>query len=596
MGSVPYEKNIDWVDYLETPFVMGVMHPKIYLPSTLENQELTYILAHEEHHIKRRDYLIKPIAFFALCLHWFNPLVWLSFFLFCEDMEMSCDEAVIRKLGENVRTSYAESLLSIATGRHILTATPLAFGEGYTKGRIRNMKNWKKPVLWIVVLSVVACILLGAFLLTNHKELQENPEGLIDTAQVIESLDAQLIAANYMQEGRKSSDGELLVWDETSITEITVQNQPCYAMALCFSEHTDHCYGTFAVSKDGKTVYQENPDADTEDARWQKISENGQNSEPVTEPFALTEDSANQCMIQILESFLVQEDGTVSFSVPNPLPTSNEKNAALNITLHASYQTEDQSSTTQNLLKNEKNWKGGEIYTDKLDLQLGELERIFLRVAFSEEFTDGWKDVCPAKYIELTAPFAYGEPIHLIEDTISASQSGENVIVNMTFADASPAQIAFTLPDGVSLSTSNNNSDPFEYLLIAEDGNEIGNMIFMDLAADEAALKNVTPSKNELPMQVYAGIALPNHIMYENYVVQTYGKTNAAATAQVSSQDLDLLGEEYDAAVAIPFANEKNVVLFYDYEKIPVFMQIAFDKDAISSESCAEIAKSITIQ
>ena len=157
IGAVHLRENIYLADYVESPFVMGWLCPKIYLPSALSEQEQGYIILHEQHHIRRGDHIIKALSFLALCIHWFNPLVWLAFILSGKDMEMSCDEAVVRKLGEGIRRDYSASLLSLATGRRIIAGTPLAFGEGDTKSRIRNMLRWKKPSIWITAMAAVLC-------------------------------------------------------------------------------------------------------------------------------------------------------------------------------------------------------------------------------------------------------------------------------------------------------------------------------------------------------------------------------------------------------------------------------------------------------
>ena len=165
--SIPLRDNIFLADDLGSPFVVGLFRPKIYLPSNLTEEEQSYIILHEQHHIRRGDHIFKALAFIALCLHWFNPLVWVAFILAGKDMEMSCDEAVIRKVGSHVRADYSASLLTLATGRRIIAGTPLAFGEGDTKGRIHNLAKWKKPARWIVILSVVLCLILAVCLLTN---------------------------------------------------------------------------------------------------------------------------------------------------------------------------------------------------------------------------------------------------------------------------------------------------------------------------------------------------------------------------------------------------------------------------------------------
>lgn len=133
VGAVPLEKSVYLADHISTPFVLGLFRPKIYLPSALPEGERGYILLHERHHIRRLDHAVKLLAFLALCVHWFNPLVWLMFVLLGRDMEMSCDEAVMKKLGEAVRADYSASLLRLATGRKIIAGAPLAFGEGDTR-------------------------------------------------------------------------------------------------------------------------------------------------------------------------------------------------------------------------------------------------------------------------------------------------------------------------------------------------------------------------------------------------------------------------------------------------------------------------------
>ena len=166
--AVPLRENILIADDIQSPFVIGFIQPRIYLPSNLNEKEQTYIILHEQHHICRFDHIIKVLAFLALTIHWFNPLVWIAFVLACKDMEMSCDEAVIRKIGGDVRADYAASLLTLATGRRIIAGTPLAFGEGDTKGRIKNLSKWKRPTIWILIVALIFSLILGMCLLTNR--------------------------------------------------------------------------------------------------------------------------------------------------------------------------------------------------------------------------------------------------------------------------------------------------------------------------------------------------------------------------------------------------------------------------------------------
>ncbi|NLM44747.1 MAG: hypothetical protein GX201_12190 [Clostridiales bacterium] len=161
--------NIYLLNGVDTPFVLGIIRPKIYLPMLLSESEKGYILLHEQIHIRRFDHVFRIIGYLALCIHWFNPLVWIAYFESGKDMEMSCDEAVIRKLGVGVKKEYSSSLLSLTTGRRTLKANPLAFGEGDTKNRIKNVMNYKKPVFWVIIIAVIGIAVLSFGLLSNPK-------------------------------------------------------------------------------------------------------------------------------------------------------------------------------------------------------------------------------------------------------------------------------------------------------------------------------------------------------------------------------------------------------------------------------------------
>ncbi len=176
IGAVRLRENIYLADHITTPFVIGVIRPKIYLPSTLSAQEQGYIILHEQTHIRRFDHIVKLIAFLALSVHWFNPLVWAAFVFCVKDMEMSCDEAVVAKIGGSIRTEYSASLLSLAAGRKILSGAPLTFGEGDTKSRIKNVLKYKKPAFWAVLVAVIAVIVFCVALMMNPKaEEQTQP-------------------------------------------------------------------------------------------------------------------------------------------------------------------------------------------------------------------------------------------------------------------------------------------------------------------------------------------------------------------------------------------------------------------------------------
>ena len=166
-GAIPLKDNVYLADHISMPFVMGFIRPKIYLPSAMSEGERSYIIRHEKHHIRRCDHIIKLLAFLAMCIYWFNPLVWLAFALSSKDMEMSCDEAVIKQTDSDIRADYSSSLLQFSTGKRAPSGMPLAFGEGDAKARIENIMKHKKPNMMIVVLAVIVCVALTACLSSN---------------------------------------------------------------------------------------------------------------------------------------------------------------------------------------------------------------------------------------------------------------------------------------------------------------------------------------------------------------------------------------------------------------------------------------------
>ncbi|MEG1541913.1 MAG: M56 family metallopeptidase, partial [Oscillospiraceae bacterium] len=139
IGAVPLKENIYLADHISSPFVMGLFKPKIYLPSSLSATEKEFITAHELCHIRRFDHVTRILGFAALTLHWFNPLAWLAFIVSGKDMERSCDEAVMKQMDTDIRAEYSQSLLRFGTAKGMIHATPLAFGEGDTKERVKNV-------------------------------------------------------------------------------------------------------------------------------------------------------------------------------------------------------------------------------------------------------------------------------------------------------------------------------------------------------------------------------------------------------------------------------------------------------------------------
>ena len=184
-GAVPLRKGLYLADYIPTAFVLGIIRPRIYLPSALAVEERGYIIAHERCHVRRKDHIFRLLGYLALCLHWFNPMVWLAFILSGKDMEMSCDEAVIRMYGPRIRAEYSRSLLRLATGHRSFALTPLAFGEGDTKERVINMSKWKKPKLWATMTALVVCVAVLVACAMNPAPKPESANEPTDTTEII---------------------------------------------------------------------------------------------------------------------------------------------------------------------------------------------------------------------------------------------------------------------------------------------------------------------------------------------------------------------------------------------------------------------------
>lgn len=170
--STPFEHNTyDALicDSVNSPFIFGIFRPVIYLPSSLGAKQCEYVMAHERSHLARRDHLWKPLGFLLLAVHWFNPLCWAGYALFCKDMELACDERVIKSLDFEQRKEYSKTLLELSAGQSALSVCPLAFCEVGVKQRIKSALSYKKPALWIMIAAAVICAMSAVCLLTNPK-------------------------------------------------------------------------------------------------------------------------------------------------------------------------------------------------------------------------------------------------------------------------------------------------------------------------------------------------------------------------------------------------------------------------------------------
>ena len=168
--AVRYKDNIFQSENVKSPFVLGIIKPRIYLPFNMNGQDLEHVVAHEQAHIHRKDHWWKPLGFLLLTIHWFNPLMWLAYVLLCRDIELACDEKVIKELGNEQRADYMQALVACSVNRRMIAACPLDFGEVGVKERVKSVMNYKKPAFWVIIIAVIICVGVAACFLTNPKQ------------------------------------------------------------------------------------------------------------------------------------------------------------------------------------------------------------------------------------------------------------------------------------------------------------------------------------------------------------------------------------------------------------------------------------------
>ena len=169
-ASFPVEKDVKSCDDVKAPFILGVFKPVIYLPSSMSEGTLDYVLRHERAHLARHDHWWKPLGFLLLAVYWFNPLCWVAYMLLCRDIESACDERVIRDMDKGSMAAYSQALLDCSFSRRAIAACPLAFGEVGVKERIKGVLNYRKPAFWIIIVALVACVVVGIFFLTKPRD------------------------------------------------------------------------------------------------------------------------------------------------------------------------------------------------------------------------------------------------------------------------------------------------------------------------------------------------------------------------------------------------------------------------------------------
>ena len=173
--AVLLQKNIFQCESVQSPFVLGILRPRIFLPYTLDGMELHHVVAHEKAHICRKDHWWKPLGFLLLSIYWFHPLMWVAYILLCRDIELACDEKVVAKLDAEQRANYTQALVSCSINRRRIAACPLAFGEVGVKDRVKSIMNYRKPAFWIVLMAVIVCIVVAVCFLTDPIDSAEEP-------------------------------------------------------------------------------------------------------------------------------------------------------------------------------------------------------------------------------------------------------------------------------------------------------------------------------------------------------------------------------------------------------------------------------------
>ena len=245
-ASIPLWENVYVCDEVPSPFILGIVHPRIYLPSALDEAQRGSVLSHERAHLARRDHWWKPLGFALLAVYWFNPLLWLAYTLLCRDIELACDERVLRGMDAGQIKDYSSALLACSVPRRMLAACPLAFGEVGVGARVKNALRYKKPAFWIVAASVIVCIVVAVCFLTN-------PRTDTDAAGLVGFHREQVTYADVTDESGAQPSSVQLTAEETDAVYALLDTlqykrlgaasamQDCYARLYFISAAGERC-------------------------------------------------------------------------------------------------------------------------------------------------------------------------------------------------------------------------------------------------------------------------------------------------------------------------------------------------------------------
>ena len=281
--------NIYESEFVDSPFVFGVVKPNIYLPMHMDEGTAAYVIAHERAHLARRDHWWKVLGYLVLALHWFNPLVWVAYILFCRDIELACDEKVVKGLDGAARADYSQALLSCAAPKRAVAACPLAFGEGNIKTRVKSALHYKKPAFWVAAAAVLAVVIVAVCFLTNPK----SERGSLVWAQKLNAADVASIELYVPAEGKARQYKKLGTEEMAQAVELINSSRGTYIekpetvygglpvwFLLTMDDGTVHAVGSVVghyLIIDGDTF-----DADVENqAEWENYVLKGDSASPI---------------------------------------------------------------------------------------------------------------------------------------------------------------------------------------------------------------------------------------------------------------------------------------------------------------------------
>lgn len=281
--------NIYESEFVDSPFVFGVVKPNIYLPMHMDEGTAAYVIAHERAHLARRDHWWKVLGYLVLALHWFNPLVWVAYILFCRDIELACDEKVVKGLDGAARADYSQALLSCAAPGRAVAACPLAFGEGNIKMRVKSALHYKKPAFWVAAAAVLAVVIVAVCFLTNPK----SERGSLVWAQKLNAADVASIELYVPAEGKARQYKKLGTEEMAQAVELINSSRGTYIekpetvyaglpvwFLLTMDDGTVHAVGSVVghyLIIDGDTF-----DADVENqAEWENYVLKGDSASPI---------------------------------------------------------------------------------------------------------------------------------------------------------------------------------------------------------------------------------------------------------------------------------------------------------------------------